>query len=267
MKNKQKITIKERGPILPLGIQDRSGALIRDISIKPWRMKEEKELGELRDKNKDSNLAAYVSMILSTMCTKLGPYNFEEMKLEEKNAVISQMFMGDVFYVYVWLRINCLGSKFPVEFKPNWSNKDIKIKADLNSIEVNSVENFEEACWNYKLKNPIEIRGKLIKSFKMGPLRWASLEFQDNFGANNQGLAKLLAIKASIIKCTELESEVMLIDKELDELTKYDIENLTSLIDKKSIGLVMAIEGNHNGRDYQIPIDWSYDNFFTISSD
>ena len=102
-------TIQERGPVLPLGIADSGGNYHQDISVKPWRMKEERELGELRDQNKDANLAKYVSMVLSTMCTRLGPHDFTNMEFDHKRLVISQMFMADVFYAYVWLRIQALG--------------------------------------------------------------------------------------------------------------------------------------------------------------
>ena len=54
----------------------------------------------------------------------------------------------------------------------------------------------------------------------------------------------------------------------LDEMGKFDLERLTTLIDENAMGPTMAIEdkcGKCN-RDYILPIDWSYDNFFGDSS-
>jgi len=265
---KEKIqTIKERGALLPLGIQDKSGKLHRDISVRRWRMKEERELGELRDRHKDANLATYVSMILATMCTRLGPHDFEKMKFEERCLILSQMFMGDVFYAYVWLRINCLGHSFPIEFQPAWSNKPLKIKADLWSVQVKSAESYESSCWAYKLNDPFEIRGKKVTGFRLSPQRWSSMEQHNAVGAgSNQGLAKLIIIKSSIIGCEGIDGEIMLTDNELDELSKLDLEKLTTLLDQNVLGPVMAVEGEYRGRPFRAPIDWGYDSFFGISS-
>jgi len=264
---KEPQTVQQRGAVLPLGITDATGNLHRDLAVRRWRMKEERELGELRDKHKDANLATYVAMVLATMCTRLGPHDFSKMKFEERCLILSQMFMGDVFYAYVWLRINCLGNVFPIEFQPGWSNKPLKIKADLWSVVVKSAETFDEACWRYELNDPIEIRGTEVKAFKMAPQRWASMEQHDAVGAGaNQGLAKLIIIKSSIHECEGIDGQIILTDDELDEMSKLDLERLTTLCDEKVLGPQMAVEGEHKGRPFRAPIDWGYDNFFGISS-
>lgn len=260
-------TIKERGPTLPIGIVDPSGSsLHKDIKLRPWRMKEERELGELRDKHKDSTIASYISMVLGTMCTKLGCHDFSNISLDQKRLIIGQMYMADVFYAYVWLRINSLGADFPVTFNPPWSNQEIKIAADLNSVETACAKEIKDIHWNYKLVNPITMRGKEITEFKMTQQRWYSLESINTTNSTNQTITKQSFLLASIMGCKELDEDIAPTSQELDELTKLDLERLSFLIDDKALGPKMVIEGSHNGREFTTPIDWGYDNFFAVSS-
>lgn len=260
------VTIESRGAALPLGIVDNAGAYHQQMAVRPWRMKEEKELGALRDEHKSANLAEWVSIVLATMFTKLGPYDFASMELPEKRLVISQMFIGDVFYAYVWLRIQCLGAEFPIEFSPAWASKPIKIKADLNTIEIKTADSFEDASWDYALKNPIKVRGKDAKIFKMGPQRWSAIEAHDSMvGTRDTSRSKEVAILASVFATDTIEN-LPLTSGDVEELSKLDIERLTTLIDDHHIGPQMAVEGSHKGRDFRAPIDWGYDSFFGISS-
>lgn len=261
-------TMAERGPVLPLGIGDTGGTLHQDLSVRPWRMKEERELGALRDEHKSANLAEYVSMVLATMCTRLGPHDMDGMKFAERRLVIGQMFMADVFYAYVWLRIQALGADLPIKFNPRWSAEAVTVHADLNTVEVVSAKSVEEASWQYELKNPIEIRGVEVTEFKLAPPRWSTLESIEAIGggSNDTGLQKSALIRSSVVECEGISGSLMLTDSELDELTKLDIETLTRLMDDKNLGPVMVVEGKHRGNPYRVPIDWGYDSFFAISS-
>jgi hypothetical protein len=260
-------TVEEYGPTLPIGLVDSSGTVLhKDIEIRPWRMKEERELSELRDKNKNSSMTSYISMVLATMCTKLGIYDFSNMSFDKKRSIISQMYMADVFYTYVWLRINSLGEKFPVTFHPVWSNKPINMVADLNSIETKCVNELKAINWEYKLKNPIKIRGTEVSTFNMTQQRWNTIELLEESGPVSSLTAKQSLILASISGCKEIDKQIVLTLKELDELVKLDIERLAFLIDEKSLGPKMILEGEHKGREFTTPIDWGYDNFFAVSS-
>ncbi len=265
---KPKETILTRGPRLPLGIMH-AGDLHTDLAVRKWRMKEERVLGELRDEHKDANLAVYVSMVLATMCSRLGPHDFDKLSFDEKRLAVSQMFLGDVFYAYVWLRIKSLGPEFKINFTPNWSNKSLSIVADLNSVEVNSAESVKAATWVYQLKDPIEIRGQLVSKFFMGPVRWATLENIEALGQQaNAGLIKDAMLQASVIGWQGDGEPIHghLASADLDELTKYDIEMATNGVDEHNLGPLMRVEGKHKGRNFVARIDWGYDSFFAISS-
>lgn len=263
------VLLKNQGARLPLGVESGS-QYIKDIAVRPWKMKEERELGALRDNNKDANVAQYVSMVLGTMCTQLGPHDFTapSMKLEQKQLAIGQMFLGDVFYAYVYLRLQSLGPDLILNLNcPTCQNKIENFAADLNSIEVKTCENLAAACWEHELINPISIRGNEVTHLVFGPPRWNALEMLKGQG---MGVAKPAMIHASIHGVGQLETaqQMVITEAELDEMSKRDIERVTKLIDEHHIGPSMAVEGKCGKcrRDFRLPIDWGYDGFFGDST-
>ena len=215
-------------------------------------------------------MAQYVGMVLGTMCTRLGSHDFEsaELKMEQKRLAIGQMFVGDVFYAYVWLRIQALGAELVLNLTCPQCNKKIEnFVADLDSVEVEVADTLDDACWDYELKNPLTIRGETVSHLVLGPARWNAIELVKGGG---RGVAKPLIIKAAIqsLGTKEDNKRIALTETELDELTKRDIEAMVSQIDNRSIGPSMAIEGTCKAcaRDFRLPIDWGYDSFFGDSS-
>ena len=268
-KTNNKTTLEAQGPRLPLGTVAGEG-LSKELAVRPWRMKEERELGALRDANQNANMAEYVSMVLSAMCTKIGSHELDDpkMKPEQKRLAIGQMFTPDVFYAYVYLRTQALGPELALNVTcPRCAQKVPKFVADLSSVEVTTADTLGEACWEYHLLNPITVRGKKVGTFVLGPTRWNALEMMKGAGI---GMAKPAMIKASIhaVGSKEDGEQVVLTETDLDELTKRDIEAMTSQIDNHSLGPNMAVEGKcpSCSFDFKLPIDWGYDSFFGDSS-
>lgn len=271
--NAKRVTLKELDQLMPLGITNNDGSYAKSFEIKRWRMKEEREIGEQKELHKNASIGQYVGIVLSTMCTSIGNINFESLKKAEKNVHISQMFVGDVFYIYTWLRRNSIGNELQISVKcPNCSNK-FKVDANLDTIEVDTCEKLEDACWNYKLIDPFEIRGKLVTELLMGPPRWMALENLKGTNTANTGAVKAGLILGSIQGIVDWKDEngkpkqIALTVNELDEMCKKDIEKITHEMDENAIGPNMSVEGDcpRCRSDYHMPIDWSYDNFFDIS--
>lgn len=260
--------LSKLGASLPLGIQH-GGKLHRDIGIRPWRMKEERELGALHAAAKEANVAEYVSLVLATMCTRLGPHDLAAMdKVEDRRLVINQMFMGDVFYAYMWLRVQSVGKELTLRIKVPGRVDEVKYVADLETTQVITADNYEACTHDYPLKNPFMIRGKLVQTLKLGPMRWAALEADRQLGMANKGHAKAMAIKAAIVGADVYPGHgLQLTETELDELSKRDLEGITTQVDNKSIGPVMSIEDEYEGRPFKVGIDWRYDSFFAVSSE
>lgn len=261
-------TLAEQGPQLPIGITDSGGNPVRAIGVREWKMKQEKELGELRDKEKDASMAQYVSMILSSMCTQLGPHDLEKMKPQERRVVISQMFMADVFYAYTYLRTMAVGSNFHLKIPRCPScKKPMDMTADLGTVEVKVAGSEKDTQWTYKLQKSFTVRGKEVKELTMGAARWSSIESASANGQSlNAGLAKATVIRASLVAVDG--QQVVLAEHEMDDLSKLDMEALTAQIEERAVGPQMIVEENCDKCSYEmkIPIDWSYDSFFGSSS-
>jgi len=274
--NTQKTTVKERGANLPLGmLGGDAGAYARNIAVREWTLVEERSIGAERDANRDANIAQFVSMILSQMCTKFGRHDFESMKPAERRANVGQAFMGDVFYAYVWLRIQAMGNVLSLNLTcPNCLNK-FEFAADLDTVEVTTADKLQDAQWEYELFKPLEVRGKTVKKLLMGPAYWNALEMMSSTGSGfDSGAAKSAIILGSIHGLADYKDKdgkaevVALASHELDRMNKRDIERLTAAIDKNAIGPDMSVEDKCGRckRTFKLSIDWSYDSFFGDSS-
>src|SRR5690606_4766215 len=101
-----KTTLAELGACLPVGIQAPEG-IVRGFSSRPWKTKDEKEIGKRRKANESPG--SLVNLILSYMLSSLGPHEWPEPPVDEKKRaerefILSRLFMGDVLYMFIWLR-------------------------------------------------------------------------------------------------------------------------------------------------------------------
>lgn len=265
----ERVTLKKRGHLLPLGLPDAGGGLALDFEFKRWRGAQEREVGRLKAASKEKG--DFVAQLLSFMCTKVGPHNFETMTPEAKQIIIGQMHMGDVMYMYVCLRVQALGPSVKMDLTCPRCNKEFKFDADLNSLEVRTAKTLEDVKWSYTLLDPFPLRGKEAVQFNMAPVRWAAMEASMlkmlETGDVNHGLAKLDVIRSSI-RSVEGHGQMMLTDHELDELSKLDIETVVDLVDDREVGPDMSLEEKcpRCKRGFRTSLDWGYESFFTTSS-
>lgn len=261
-------TLKERGPVLPLGTLDGSGKLCKDMLCRRWRMKEETELGELRDRNKDANVAQYVNMVIATMYETLGHHKLSKTHETERKILLSQMDTGDIFYAYIWLRVQALGPELDVNIKCPNCGKEIAFTADLNTTEIRCADTLEDTHWEYNLLEPFEIRNKPAKTLLMQSAPWNTLESMSPQGGLNTGAAKAAMIRASIRGIKDIEGASIISPTELEEMAKRDIEHLTSMMNKKYLGPRMIVKDQcPKCKDkFEAPMDWGYDGFFGVSS-
>ena len=141
-------TIAELGDKLPIGILDPEGHLHKDIVIKTWKTSDEREIG--RKKKDNSTLPEHISLIVSEMCSQLGPHNLDDMKDPEKLLAVSQMYMGDVFYTYCRIRMKALHDKLNLKItcpQPR-CEKEFDWSGNLNSVEVGMVDSIDDILWS-----------------------------------------------------------------------------------------------------------------------
>lgn len=268
-----KTTQAELGNMLPIGVVSASGARGRVFAMRPWRLKEERELGKLRAQHADALLTQYISMILATMCQTIGGQDMEKLgDMDARKLFVSQMFVPDVFYTYLSLRIAAIGPELALTLKCPRCNTEIpKFMADLTSTEVWKLPDgsVDLANWDYKFMDPIQLRGKTVTGLRLGPARWSSLEEAD-IAKGDSGTAKAVSILGSARGFLGDPQDVALAPHELDEMTKRDVEGLVAMINDKGLGPVMAVDvkckRDRCQRNFLAPIDWGYDSFFSTSS-
>lgn len=262
-----KTTIAELGPNLPVGYLV-GGSLVKDLKDRVWRTKDERELAKMRKKNQ--SMASYLTMVIGQMFSKFGPHQFAvDQKPAEKQVVIGQAYMGDVFYAYMYLRQQVIGNELVMNITcPTPDCGSFKFTGDLGSTEVNKVDDPEALLWEHKLLRPIELRGKEITKFRLSTPLWHSLvssSKDDNF---NETLGKIMVVQSSIIGLNDEPGMIALTDAEMDEVGKKDLEAIAHRANDEFIGPKMGVEGKcpKCEREFNAPIDWSYDRFFTTSS-
>jgi hypothetical protein len=259
----QTTTLEKFGDQFPVGYDGKP----RAFAFRKWRMKEERELGALRDQNRNSSMPEYVSIILGTMATKWGEHDFEALKMPERRVILSQAWMADIFYAYACLRIHALGPHLAMQITCAHCAHEFSFKADLKTVEVNTVGKLADALWKYKLEEPFEMRGKKIESLVLGPQRWSTVESMDVAGQLDIGGFKAGVIIGSVHEVDGLGA-VPLGPTEFDEMTKIDIEGLTTALDEHRVGPDMSIKGEcaKCKREFSRSLDWGYDDFFAGSS-
>jgi len=260
-------TLKELGPNLPLGIKTESGVFEKTIELKRWTMKQEKELGAIREDNPQAKMGQYVSMVLAHMCTRLGPYNFDGMDNVKKLLKISQMHSGDVFYAYCWLRYKSLGKDLGLDLTCGRCDQEFVWNADMETLEVNCSDTLEAFLWKHEFSDPFEIRGNMCNGFVFQPSRWNTYETMNDADFGGIGVIKEKMILGSFHNLVDSGEPIALAESEIEDLGKLDLETCVRGIEDERLGPDMSVSVKHSCRyEFIHPIRWGFDDFFGVSS-
>ncbi len=262
-------TLAELGSNMPVGILA-GDKLVKPFRLRPFRLKEEKELGALREGTKGMTFGQFTSGVLSKMLISAGPYAFDGMKEQERRLAISQMVMADVLYMYLYLRYEALGADEPVVMRcvcPACRH-DFKMPADLGSLEVRVVpETAVDLRRRYQLRDSIEIQGKERKLLYLRPINWGVME-DKSFALDNQAVREAKTLSASIVGCEgPVTNPLVISDNDLELMTKYDMEGIKSDIEENTPGPIMVLNSECPACKvpFQQMINWTYESFFTRS--
>lgn len=263
------MTLGERGPVLPLGIADPSGALHRDLEFRRWTGAVMRDLGKKRGEGRELSMSEHVGLVLSVLATRIGPHDFTTLSRKEQKLVISQMHMGDVFYAYCYARVQALGPQIVLDMACPVCRTEFKFEGDLNQLTLSVAEKIEDARWEYELRDPVEIRGAMVTRLAMGPALWHHVETaQVVNGADIEG-GKLAMVAGSIRGAVGRE-QFPLTSREIDEFSGSDIEGIVGELDEHHIGPDMRVETACPNRICRTklnqPINWAYHYFFGPSS-
>lgn len=258
----KKTSIGELGGNLPIGVNGSKA-----IEVRPWRMKEEKEIGEIRDKHRDMNMPQFVSVVLAHMLAKLGDHDFTTMPAVEKQLLIQQMYIPDVYYAWIYLRIQSLGAELELQVDCPRCRSNFGYQADLSSTEVWHCEDTTPPEIVYQVQRPFVIREQKVEQINFGPAIWDVLRSASGNDLNT-GNVKSALLLGCIKSIPGIDNANILGPNELDEMAKLDLERALKTIDNKAPGVMMVLDTVCPKCQFQYEqnLDWGYDNFFGTSS-
>jgi hypothetical protein len=270
----KKIMLKDLQNVLPLGYFTPEGNLVKSFKNRPWRMIEERAVGEIREKQKTPMMGPFISELLAYMITGFDGMDFEAKTPAERRLMLNQMSFPDVIYMYVWLRREAVGPELLLKSTCPICSYMYDIECDLDEMEIEVPDENATSPDDFKkpvqLKKGLEIDGATYHEMIIKPASWMVMEGMTAKLSSNDGALKTKFFQDCLVEIpgyTAMDHFVVT-DTLLDNMMKVDIELLNKAIDDASGGLNMNIEAKCeqcNGA-YKQGIDWNYDNFFSASS-
>jgi hypothetical protein len=265
----KRTTLAERGPSLLIGIPDQGGVYQRAMNVGRWTGKAMREIGRIREETKEVGMGDHIRHVFSVLMEQLGEFEFTKLKPDRQKLVVAKMYMGDVFYAYIYSRVKALGPKLNLEIPCPACRHSFKWEGDLNTLTVSYVDRLEDAYWEYDLLEPLNTRGREVKTLAMGPALWHAVETSKVEGGLDFEGGKLALIGASV-RGEVGRTEFPFGQAEIDELGGQDVETLVGLLDQNYVGPDLKISTACPRRSCRAPItqalDWSYQSFFGVSS-
>lgn len=269
-----------RGFKLPFGTMDpTTGERSQRLAFREWDFALEKKISKRRDKMQAADLPTFVSAVLAETIEVIGAHDFISMDrsrgksnaFEARQAAISGLLMGDVFFAYLALRVHALGKVFKMRFRCAQCGERYTLPIDLESAEVKCADTLEAMLWTYALERPLEIQDKRIVELDFGPMRWSSLMGVNVQASGVVAASKMAFIRDSIAKVRDeggREYEIKPSEVDLAPMTKRDIEAIANELDEHQPGPDMSVEHDCAKCDHEnrFSIDWGYDGFFGTSS-
>jgi len=266
------LTLEDLGNKLP--IPDQNGVR-QSFKFRPWRMPEEKKIGELRKTHKQ--LGRFVREVYDFMLVELNDKEWQASDQHERKLTLSQLPWADIFYMWCYLRVEALGEEMKMEQIdcPSCEYPIKGYKADLRSLEVRCAGFDEESGEEikedrdavYELKTPFTHGEVEVTAIKFGYTPWLAME-KIPAQEKNQGSIKESMMAASLIGALTKESgdKVIQLDKAkvLEMLTKRDIEGYYDKLDEHNGGpkLGLEVECPGCGHKFDQYLNWTYDYFF-----
>ena len=278
---KNRKTVRGLKNFLPIGLEvnEQHGFIPKDNSFKfkDWGFEEEEKIAKL--KNEESSSGVFATKVLSLMLDELGGLKWDKLG-EIKAVILNQMNLADMLYMYIYLRVESLGSEFAFSNLVcpfcNYTHEEYVV--DLKDLDVDCMPEGEKPSdsVDYKLLKPIKYSHvgpdkkpieEVIESFKICRSKWNVMETITGETASNEALTKKVILKGSIVGYND---SIGFVDAEnmIGKLRKIDFERLDRVISNHNHGptIVVSDKCKNCNKSWNQQINWSYDYFFGSSS-
>ncbi len=261
-------TMQEYGKRLPVGIvQD--DQLLKEFDIDPLNWGREKKISSLmssQEWKKRITLSNYIGMILAHTVKSVGGVDISKFSIEKKINLFKEMYQGDVFYMYAYLRLISNGPELTLENIECTNNNEHKfgVVVDVSAMKVVNIENISELKRDFELKDGITLDKEIRKKITIEPSKWNVL----SIGANTSE-AELMekTFLNSLIQIEGFSSGLKFPEHVLNELTKTDTNIIEENLLMMHTGPVWTadLECPQCGTEMIWSIDWTFKDFFTNS--
>lgn len=217
--------------------------------------------------NKDTSPFEYIIVVLTQTVTSIAGSDFAKIPFKRQMHILREMFGGDIFYLYAWVRIATIGEKITFEgLDCPFCGKTLPpITADLNTLGVATRDSVEDLYRDVELYNGFTMLGAVRKKLKIVAPPFTSIA---NFIANDS-LAFAERLKRAVVSIDGVPDGVVIGDPEVRQLLKPDMDLLAKEIDLVSGGPNWAIEikcpYEACGREFDYVISTLYADFFARS--
>lgn len=259
-------TMADWGKRLPLGIEE-GGRLNKDFDLVPLSWKLERDIGRAWENKRDRvTLGEHVTSILAHAVTRLGSADITKHSVTKKQLIFNQMYAGDVLYMYAYLRLVSLGKELRLrELVCERCRHKFDFVADVTSLEIMVRERAEHLRVPLKLRDGFKMAGDQRKKLTLRPNTWSMMDA--HFSADNLAETFSRIVLSSVVGVEGLPEGSVVTEREIEQLTKYDMALFEQALDQVMGGPRWDIQGECPSckSSFSILLDWSYQNFFSIS--
>lgn len=268
--------LKELGARMPIGILH-EGVLRKDFELREFYSPLEKALGKWKVARAADPNSTHLTKLLALLLTKLGGEPFshspddDEADAAKEMYRISQCYMADVIYMYIFARVQELGHdlKYPIVHGCGYVGD---AEYDLRELEVVCCDDPAELLRPVDLVHGVKYNGKRWKKAHVQPMKWFRMESEEAESAQaDMTLMKLHLIENSVLIETKVKDQIVHLEPDplaLSTIRKIDTAMLGRGVTDLNLGARLVSEGKcpKCKEDFFQPMDWTYDNFFDESS-
>jgi len=268
-------TLNEYGQRLPIGLVDESTnphTLKKEFELKKFDWQTERAASKTWKRVMRREGTTFLDEIivkLSHTLKSLGGTSLEKHNIDKKMQILYEMFPGDVFYMYVWLRVESLGNEFALtKVKcPACGHIIQEFPVDLSTIEINTRDNIDDIYHEITLRDGFEAMGETRKKITMRPSTFRAMvqgdvEDDAEFFAN--------VFKGSVIAIEGMPPDTTLTDADIEQMSPRDRALVRGEVDFMSGGprwdVVINCPNEKCKVQFDHLIDWRFSNFFRLSS-
>jgi hypothetical protein len=280
----RRTTIGEQGPKLPIGTLQ-GNQLVKDFQLRPYKSRIDRALGDWLEANQSKYSsapvleAAKVAKFCSLICAQLGSramaLTTDGDSPPEAEVGMYSAWYADVMYLYVFARIQALGPQLEVNFVCPACNQPAKGIYDLNTMEVDVIDDAADLSSWAQLQRPIRDRnGKKVSKLKLRPITWATMLKPGVFSGVMDQITQA-GLEDCICGTDATEGESMLTQGEIDDLERIDIVGLNHQTQNLAAGLELktSVTCPHVDTTTEKPcgytdedaMNWTFDYFFGSS--